>query len=220
MSKPNEQSPEPLAQREGINLYLQDREREVAEATLQAHGYRLERFAEYCDEHYIENLDNVTGRTVQRYKIWRAEDVNTVTLKSQLDTLRVFLQFCESIDGVMDGVADSIQSPSPSYDENRSDDIVPSEKADEILAYYSKYEYATIHHARFRLLWGSGMRIGARAASTSMITTLPPSTSICTTGQRKTHRSRMGNVASVTSLSRRKRADLGRLHQQPSTRRN
>lgn len=161
MTKPNEQSLEPLAPREGISLYLQDREREVSDATLQAHGYRLERFAEYCDEHDIENLNNVTGRTIQRYKIWRAEDVNTVTLKSQLDTLRVFLRFTESVDAVMNGVADSVQSPSLSYDENRSDDIVPSEKADEILAYYSKYEYATIHHALFRLLWGRGCRMGA-----------------------------------------------------------
>jgi len=155
---------EPLTPEEAKELYLNDREREVSDATLQAHGYRLERFVEFCAEEGIENMNDVTGRTTQRYKIWRSEDVNNVTLKSQMDTLRVFLRFCESIDGVRDGVAESVQSPSLSYDENRSDDIVPSDKAEEILAYLSKFEHASIRHALFRVLWESGMRMGASRA--------------------------------------------------------
>lgn len=152
---------EPLTPEEAKALYLTDREREVSDAMLQAHGYRLERFIEFCAEQDIGNLNEVSGRTTQRYKIWRSADVNNVTLKSQMDTLRVFLRFCESIDAVRDGVAESVKSPSLSYDENRRDDIVSTDKAEDILAYLSKYEYASINHALFRLLWESGIRMGA-----------------------------------------------------------
>lgn len=75
--------------------------------------------------------------------------MNNVTLKSQMDTLRVFLRFWESIDAVCDGMAESVESPSLSYDKNRRDDIVSTDKAEDILIYLSKYEYASINHAFF-----------------------------------------------------------------------
>ena len=162
---------EPLTPEEAKALYLNDSERDVSAATLQAHGYRLQRFVEFCEEGNIENLNEVTGRTTQRYKIWRSAGVNNVTLKSQMDTLRVFLRFCESIDAVVDGVADSVQSPTLSFDENRSEDIVSTDKAEAILAYLDKYEYASIRHALFLLLWETGMRMVHRGVSTWMTST-------------------------------------------------
>lgn len=157
-TNPNEL--EDLTPREAQQMYLQDRQAELADQTIQSHRYRIERFLEWCDEEEITNMNNVGGREIQRFKIWRSEQVSTVTLKSNLDTLRVWIRFCEAIDGVRDGVAESIRSPSLSGSK-KTQDIIRETKATEILSHLSKYEYATIEHVTFRLLWETGMRAGA-----------------------------------------------------------
>lgn len=158
---PNDTNLEPLTPREGVELYEQDRRGDVSDATLQSHGYRLERFAEWCNREDIDNLNVVTGRDVQRFKIYRKQEVSTVTLKSQMDTLRVFLRFCESINACIDGLAESVVSPSVDREDNVSNAIIRTERAETILAYLDKYHYASLKHALFRLLWENGMRMGA-----------------------------------------------------------
>lgn len=158
--EPNDEL-EPLTPAEGIELFLDDRRGDSADSTVQSYHYRLKQFRRWCDDEGIENLNTLTGRAIQRYKISRKAEVKTVTLKGQLDTLRVFLRFCENIDAVRDGLADSVVSPSVNRAENVSDAILTSDRAATILAYLDKYEYATFKHALFRLLWESGIRTGA-----------------------------------------------------------
>lgn len=81
-----------------------------------------------------------------------------------MDTLRVFIRFCESIEGCIDGLSESINSPSLSDPDNRGTDVIPAEKAEAIPAYHDKYRYARVEHALFRLLWESGMRMGSSRA--------------------------------------------------------
>jgi site-specific recombinase XerD len=152
---------QPLDPRDAVQMYKQDRERELSDATLQSHGYRLERFLEWCEIEDIDNLNNVTGRDLHRFKLFRKAQVNDVTLKSQMDTLRVFIRFCQSVDGCIDGLSESINSPSLGDPDNRGTDVLPREKAEAILAYYDKYRYGRVEHALFRLLWESGMRMGS-----------------------------------------------------------
>lgn len=152
---------EPLEPTDAVALYKQDRERELAEATLQSHGYRLQRFVEWCEEEDIGNLNDLTGRDIQRFKISRQEDVSDVTLKSNLDTLRVFLRFCVSVNACIDGLDETVNSPSLAAPGSRGTDIVPRQKAEQILQYLGKYQYATLQHVLFRILWETGMRMGA-----------------------------------------------------------
>lgn len=155
---------EAIDPREAKELYLLDREGEVSEATHQAHHYRLKQFVEWCDESGIDNMNDLTGRDVQRYKMARSGTITNVTLKGQLDTLRVFLRFVESIDGCVDGLAESVNSPSLAYGENRSEDILESDVAEKVLAYLYKYEYASIQHCLLRFLWETGCRMGSARA--------------------------------------------------------
>ena len=155
---------EPLTPRDAVELYKQDRERELSDATLQSHGYRLQRFVEWCDKEDIDNLNDVTGRDVQRFKIHRKQTVSDVTLKSNLDTLRVFLRFCVSINGCIDGLDDTVNSPSLADPGARGTDTVPRQKAEQILQYLDKYQYASLQHVLFRILWETGMRMGAARA--------------------------------------------------------
>ncbi|MFB6222328.1 MAG: tyrosine-type recombinase/integrase [Haloarcula sp.] len=145
-----------------VELYKDDRRREVSAATLQSHGYRLNQFLKWCRSEGIENLNELSGRDVQTFKLARkAEGLAPATMKSQMDTLRVFLRFCKSIDAVHPELPESVNSPSLSGDDKRGTDTLDSEHAEQILAHQSKYNYAARKHAIFRVLWATGMRMGA-----------------------------------------------------------
>ncbi|UHQ96017.1 site-specific integrase [Natrinema halophilum] len=78
---------EPISPREAVDLYISHRELEVSAKMLQNHKYRLNVFVEWCDEVRIDNLNDLTGRYLHRYRVWRQQDVNIVTLRRQLATL-------------------------------------------------------------------------------------------------------------------------------------
>ena len=154
---------EPLAPVEAKEMFLAQRSNEVAEATLQGYHYRLKPFVQWCDEQGVTNLNDLTARSLHEYRLWRKEDgdLKTITLKGQLSTLRVFIKFCETIDGVEQGLHDKILIPSVDDEEAVSNSLLDAERAKPILNYLRKYEYASKRHALFTVLWHVGCRMGA-----------------------------------------------------------
>ena len=65
---------EPIRFDEAVELYLEDRESELAQATLYAHSSRLGHLIRWCDEQEIDNLNELTGRKLHRYRLWRRRD--------------------------------------------------------------------------------------------------------------------------------------------------
>jgi hypothetical protein len=58
-----------------------------------------------------------------------------------MDTRHVFIRFCESIEGRIDGLAESINFPSLSDPDNRGTEVIPAEKAESILGYHDKFRH-------------------------------------------------------------------------------
>lgn len=83
---------EPMAPERAVELYLEDKRSEYAELTLASHESRLRKFLSWCNEEDIENLNDLSGRKLKAYKIWRRNDgdLAPASLKGQLATLRVF----------------------------------------------------------------------------------------------------------------------------------
>ena len=52
----------------------------------------------WCEDQGIENLNDMTARDLHEYRVWRREDLNVVSEKTQMDTIRGFIGWCESID--------------------------------------------------------------------------------------------------------------------------
>ena len=121
---------EPIEPADAKEMYLKQREKEVSNSTIQAHHYRLKHFVRWCtDVENIENLNALSGRDLQRYKMWRRDDgdLNNVTLVTQLSTIRVFIRWCEQIDliGITDTPSLSFHQvceeiTRPAYDYHRS----------------------------------------------------------------------------------------------------
>lgn len=152
---------------EAKEMYLEQRKQEVSESTIQAHHYRLKHFVRWCEQvEEITNLNEITGRDLQRYKLWRREDgnLNNVTMVTQLSTLRVFIRWCENIDAVTPGTHEKILLPSLSKNEDRRTAMLDEEAASQLIEYLRQFEFATRTHALVELLWHTGMRIGAAQA--------------------------------------------------------
>jgi len=155
---------EPIEPSEAIEMYLQNRQPELSEKSIQNHTYRLGNFEEWCGEQEIENLNYLTGRDLNRYRNWRARDIATVTLVGELRTLRVFLEFCASIDGVEPGLREKVRIPSVSDEEESKEIHIGVERAERILEYLNQFQYASRDHVVFAILWHTGCRLSTLRA--------------------------------------------------------
>jgi site-specific recombinase XerD len=153
---------EPLSPADALEKHLTTNAPGYSQKTLDSHASRLGHFVEWCESEGISNLNELGGADINDYRNWRREDgdLNTVSEKTQQDTLRVFIRFCETIDAVSTGLSNKVISPSLNDDEGARDVMVPHEKAQEILNHLDKYEYASHEHVTWVLLAQTGMRTG------------------------------------------------------------
>lgn len=154
---------EPMHPTEAVQDYLDGRT-DLSPSSKQNHGYRLQRFLEWCEKEGIENTNELTGRKLHQYKIWRSQEVNNVTLKNQLGTVRQFLAFCERIDAVPDGLSEKLELPQLGLNEEVDDTMLSPDEVERILPFLEKYEYASLRHVIFSLLWHTGIRISTLRA--------------------------------------------------------
>ena len=105
---------EPIDPETALELYLTDKEAELAESSIQSHRYRLKHFLRWCEMEDIDNLNELTGRKIQQYRLWRRDDgdLSVASEKTQMDTLRVFIRWAESIDAVEQDLSTKVRSPS------------------------------------------------------------------------------------------------------------
>lgn len=154
--------PESIDPHEAVDLYLKDRKPEVTESTYRNHKYHLKRFLEWCEKSGFDDMSDMTGKRIYEYKIHRRDtgDINEVTLSNQLSTFRVFLRFCESLNFVAEGTADSVMMPDIAPGEDAKDVAIDVETGNQILDYLKRFEYGTLRHALFYFLWHTGVRTG------------------------------------------------------------
>jgi len=145
-----------------LDLYIADRENSVTQATIYSHRSRLGHFIRWCDEEKITNLNELSGRQLHEFRIWRRMegDLAPATEKTQMDTLRVFIKWLESIDGVEQDLHTKVLSPTLTGDDNIRDERLDPDRAEQILDHLHKYEYASRPHVVLMLMWHTMMRVG------------------------------------------------------------
>lgn len=154
----------PLNPAEAVEMYLDERLSELSEKSLQNHEYRLNTFVEFCKHEDITNLNDLTGRDLHRYRHWRSRDITTVTLRTHLATLRVFLEFCARIDAVDDGMREKVMLPELNDGEDARDVRLNAQRAKQILEHLDRFEYASRAHVVIAVLWHTGIRLGTLRA--------------------------------------------------------
>lgn len=162
MSTENEDL-EPIEPRMAQKLFLEHKSTACSKSTVQNHRYRLNPFVQWCGEEGIDNLNELSGRDLQQYRLWRKEDgnLNKLSLRMQMSTLRVFLKWAGSIEAVPQNLYDKVMVPRVRPEERKREETLDAEDAELILEYLSTYEYASKEHALFALLWQTGIRVGS-----------------------------------------------------------
>lgn len=157
---------EPITPDEAIQMYLRDKQSEFADATLYSHKSRLGHFLRWCHSNNVDDLNELTGRQLHRYRLWRRDDgdLSKVSEKTQMDTIRVFIRWCESIDAVPPDMATKVTSPSLAAGDNVRDELVDVDQAEAILEYLNRYEYGSERHVTFLLMWRAALRRGSVVA--------------------------------------------------------
>ncbi|MFB6360722.1 MAG: tyrosine-type recombinase/integrase [Halobacteriales archaeon] len=157
---------EPIDPETALELYLADRETELAESSIKRYEYLLNHFVRWCDEREIENLNSLSGRMLQEFRIWRRKDgdINKVTENKQMKAVRVFIGWLESIDGVEQDLRQKVRIPTLSAQEGSRDVMLEEDRAKEILTWLGKYHYAGLEHVTLSLLWHTMIRTGSARA--------------------------------------------------------
>lgn len=162
---------QPLGPQEAVELYLDSREAELSAKSLENQKYRLRSFVEWCDEREIGNVNDLSGRDLHQFRVWRAngngdryDAVSTVTLVGILQTLRKFLEFCASVDAVEQGLRERVLIPEIDPEDESSDEQLSTDRARDILRYLDRFQYASRSHVILAILWHTGIRLGSLRA--------------------------------------------------------
>ncbi|MFB6187651.1 MAG: tyrosine-type recombinase/integrase [Halobacteriaceae archaeon] len=145
-----------------VEYYLRVVRQTAADATIADLSYDLTRFLEFCEYAGIEDLSELSSRSIEGFKTWREKDGNItlVTLHAQLCNIRVFFRFCERAEIIQEGLADKIELPDLDDSDSVSYVRLSADEAEAILDHYEQFGYATRRHVAFLLAWETLLRLG------------------------------------------------------------
>lgn len=161
-----EASLEPLGPKSGIERFAESKV-DTTEKTRDEYRRKLCFFEEYCEINEIENLNGLSGRDIDGYRHWRREEssnqVDTLSPKTMRDEMYLlgdFIGYLESIEAVKDDLSEKIVVPDVSTEDEVRDVELPPERANRILEYLEKYQYASREHIVWLLHCETGRRPG------------------------------------------------------------
>lgn len=145
-----------------LELYLVERETDLAERTLRSHRYVIETLVEWCEDNDVQTVADLDGRDLHDYRLDRRKELSGNTLRSQLGTIRQFIRFAESIEAATRGLAERIRMPEA--ERHARDGRLQTEVADGVLEHLHRFQYASRDHAVLRMLWITAVRVGTARA--------------------------------------------------------
>lgn len=154
---------EPITPEDAEEMYLDERKEDARYATIRTIRDGVGLFVEWTNESGIENMNNVRGRELRRFKNWCQEtsDNNTVSLNGIMSTLRRFLVFCVEIEAVYSDVPNKTPVPNVPDDEGVCYDKPSGEEVNAALEFLETHEPCSRRHVEFRLIKELGNRVGA-----------------------------------------------------------
>lgn len=156
---------ENVSPRQARRQFLESRRGNVKESSFRTYKFPTKHYVEFCEKNEIEAIGDVGGYVIESWKQNRKdEDIAQITLHNNTKTLRVFIRWCEKTDMIERGTADRIEVPEVTKEQAVSDDKLPLEMAEQTLRYLNTYQYGSLNHTLFKLLWHTGCRISGAIA--------------------------------------------------------
>lgn len=155
---------EPIEPSDALELFIDKRRwNNRSPSTITSNRSHLEIFVDWLEAQGITNMNELTGRDVFQYRQQREHEdgLAPASLKGQISTIRMFLQFCEEIEALPQDSHRKVDPVKLSVRDEISDVAIDVEEAEAIEQYLERFEYATFRHVTFALLWHTDMRTGA-----------------------------------------------------------
>lgn len=152
---------------DAADRFIAKRRTDSADRTIRSYRSRLNTFVEWCEQQGVDQLADLDPWTVDEFDMFlRESDIEPSTIKGRLSTLRVFLRYYEDLDIVEDGLADAVDVPTLSKNEESSDVRLATPDADALLTFFrdSPKYHGHPWHAWLELAWHTGARMGGLRA--------------------------------------------------------
>lgn len=152
---------------EAVEWYLTVRDSELSRQTLRAHRSRLGHLVRWSNaDDTPTKAAELTPRQLYAYRQWRQQDgdLSSLTLQTQLSTLRVFVRTLEHVGVVPEGRHEAIELSEVANGDGVRETMLDADTAAQIDAYLRDYEYASVEHVYWTLLYQTGCRMGAARA--------------------------------------------------------
>lgn len=156
--------PSELSPRDAFERYVDRRRTEITAGSASTYYYRLKLWAEWCEQHGIEHVGELSGWTFEQYEATRAgEDVAVSTLHNEMETLKTHVEYLERIEAVEAGLAAKVNVPEVPEGEKSRDTKLTTDDALAQIQFYRSNEntFGTRHHVFLELAWHTGARLGA-----------------------------------------------------------
>jgi site-specific recombinase XerD len=149
-----------------VELFLRDRHGEVSKQTHYNNNKgHLKQFVEWADDNGVESVRELGGQELLNYKFHLKQDPskNDTTIGNHFTTLRVFFKFCRTMDATTSDqqLYEKLRSLDFSKGNLSRDDMLDVSQVKSVLDYLERFEYATVRHVPFVILWHTGARAGA-----------------------------------------------------------
>lgn len=132
-----------------------------ADSTITGYHFQLKLFVEFCEADGIESIRELTGWDIETFETERREaGVETITLNKQLGTVKQFLEYCERVDLVEEGMTKKVKPPSVPPEKQVDKTRLAPADARALFDYYEENEYGSRSHALLTLVWFTGCRLG------------------------------------------------------------
>ena len=167
VDKPSHTRLEAITPEKAIEMFTDARIQELRPSSQYQYESALGFFAEWCDKQGMDNLNDLTGRKLHQYRIWRREDgakkvdrLSQSTEKTQQTCVRQFIKYCEQINAARPNLHETVVIPNVSEEDEARDEALDGDHAQEILDWLNDYHYASLEHAVWTLLVDTGARTG------------------------------------------------------------
>lgn len=167
MSDDRRTPPSDLSVADAVDRYLARMRRGKAESTVETYRLDLRQFVYWCDEEGIEQVGDLTGYDFELYQDDRAAELAPTSLENQMGLVKRFIEFCEDIGVVDEGLAETVHVPRASPAEQSRDDKLATEDAVVLLRHFrdrSNGLYGSKWHAILEVAWHTGARLGGLRA--------------------------------------------------------
>lgn len=148
---------------DAVGEYLEDQQYETADSTHQVDESCLSNLVQWCATQSIDSMHDIRPEHVTAFYAWQRErsDLSTVTPSAELETLRLFLDWCIEQRYCSPSLGNAFPDRAGSPTDKTPDDHLLLEHGDALMEHLKEEYNEPKAHIMYGLFWESGLRMSA-----------------------------------------------------------